>query len=78
MRWFFSPEQLGHDAEVEIWAGAPGPATEVPARALPDLGINARAWLRGFLGLDAGLPGPQDMTLDRPAVPRRAGMKGAS
>jgi acetoin utilization deacetylase AcuC-like enzyme len=38
---------------------------------LPDLGINARAWLRGFLGLDTGLPGPQDMTLDRPAVPRR-------
>jgi acetoin utilization deacetylase AcuC-like enzyme len=38
---------------------------------IPDLGFNARSWLRGFLGLDAGQPGPQDMTLARPAMPRR-------
>jgi acetoin utilization deacetylase AcuC-like enzyme len=38
---------------------------------LHDLGINARAWLRGFLGLDAGAPGPADLTSARPADPRR-------
>jgi hypothetical protein len=33
MRWFADPRHGGHDPEVEVWAGAPGPATEVPARA---------------------------------------------
>jgi len=33
MRWFASPQQRRHDPEVEIWAGMPGPATEVPERA---------------------------------------------
>ena len=36
---------------------------------LPDLGINARAWLRGFLGLDAGPPVPRPASL--PVVPTR-------
>src|SRR5215470_13781410 len=33
MKWFSSPKHLGHDPAVEVWAGSPGPATEVPARA---------------------------------------------
>jgi acetoin utilization deacetylase AcuC-like enzyme len=33
MRWFADPRHRGHDPEVEVWAGLPGPATEVPARA---------------------------------------------
>jgi len=39
---------------------------------LPDLGINARSWLRGFLGLDAGPPGPAvPGPATRPTRPQR-------
>ena len=33
MKWFQSDRHRQHDPEIEIWAGLPGPATEVPARA---------------------------------------------
>ena len=33
MKWFGSDRHRQHDPEIEIWAGLPGPATEVPARA---------------------------------------------
>jgi len=33
MKWFCSQQHLLHDPAVEIWAGTPGPVTEVPARA---------------------------------------------
>ena len=30
MKWFQSDRHRQHDPEIEIWAGLPGPATEVP------------------------------------------------
>ena len=38
---------------------------------LPSLGINARTWLRGFLGLDAALT-EQEVTAAAQPVPRRS------
>jgi len=33
MKWFGSGRHRQHNPETEVWAGLPGPATEVPARA---------------------------------------------
>ncbi len=33
MKWFHSQQHLLHDPAAEVWAGTPGPATELPARA---------------------------------------------
>jgi acetoin utilization deacetylase AcuC-like enzyme len=38
---------------------------------LAHLGINARSWLRGFMGMDAGPPAAADMAEPEQTVPRR-------
>ncbi len=32
MKWFYSQQHQLHDPMVEVWAGTPGPSTELPAR----------------------------------------------
>ena len=69
MKWFYSETHRLHDPDLEVWAGTPGPGTEVAARAEAIAAALAAdpAFVRGIM--DEHGPGPIERVHD-PALLR--------